>query len=91
MVDEPFKQMSKKTWYRWSFYINIVLFFIIAISLYLIIVDSYAAGKLANAGGDLLSQQWLYIARDLAFLSISLALVFFQFYRNLLTIIRRSL
>ena len=91
MVDEPFKQLSRKTWYRWSFYINIVLFFIIAVFLYLLIIDSYHAGKIAYAGGDLLSQQWLYIARDLAFLSISLALVFFQFYRNLLTIIRRSL
>ena len=91
MVDEPFKQMSRKTWYRWSFYINIVLFFVIAVSLYLLIVDSYYAGKLTNAGGDLLSQQWLYVARDLSFISISLALVFFQFYRNLLTIIRRSL
>lgn len=91
MIDEPFKQMSRKTWYRWSFYINIALFFIIAVSVYLLIIDSYYAGKIAHVGGDLLSQQWFFIARDLAFLSISLALVFFQFYRNLLTIIRRSL
>ncbi len=92
MDDNTFRQISKKTWYRWSFYVNIVLFFIIAISLFLLIIDSYNAGKIAITGaGDTLSQAWLVIARDVAFLSVSLALVFFQFFRNLLTIIRRSL
>jgi hypothetical protein len=92
MDERSFNKISRKTWYRWSFYINIILFFIIAISLYLLIIDSYEAGKIAKAGaGDQLSQAWLYIARDVAFLCISLALVFFQFFRNLLTIIKRSL
>ena len=92
MVDQFIRQVSKKTWYRWSFYVNIILFFIIAISLFFLILDSYEAGKIAQrGGGDMLSQQWLYIGRDIAFLSISFALVFFQFFRNLLVIIRRSL
>ena len=91
MVDQSFRQISKKTWYRWSFYINIVLFFVIAISTYFLILDSYQAGKLSRIGGDSLSQQWLYIARDIVFLAISIALIFFQFFRNLLVIIRRSL
>jgi len=91
MDDRTLNQISKKTWYRWSFYINIVLFFIIAIFFYLLIVDSYNAGRVASLGGEVLSQAWLMIARDVAFLSIALALVFFQFFRNLLTIIRRSL
>ena len=91
MDDQSFRRISKKTWYRWSFYVNIVLFFVVAISLYFLIIDSYHAGKIAEVGGDALSQAWLVIARDVAFLAISLALVFFQFFRNLLTIIRRSL
>lgn len=93
MDDRTFRQISKKTWYRWSFYINIILFFIIAISLFLLVIDAYRAGEIAGSGGagDALSQAWLIVARDVAFLSISLALVFFQFFRNLLTIIRRSL
>ena len=93
MDDKTFRQISKKTWFRWSFYVNIVLFFIVAISLFLLIIDTYNAGKIAVSGGagDALSQAWLIIARDVAFLSISLALVFFQFFRNLITIIRRSL
>ncbi len=93
MVNEPYKQISRKTWHRWSFYVNIVLFFIIAISLYLLITDSYNAGVLKGQGqtGDQLSQAWLLLARDVAFLSISITLVFFQFFRNLLIIIKRSL
>ncbi len=92
MVEQKITHISRKTWYKWSFYINIVLFFIAATSVYFLVVDTYYAGKTAVlGGGDLLSQAWLSIARDLAFLSISMALIFFQFFRNLLTIIRRSL
>jgi len=85
MVDNTFHQMSKKTWYKWSFYINIVLFFIIALFIYLLVIDCL----LFTPGSN--SYAWLYIARDLAFLSIALSLVFFQFFRNMLKIMRRSL
>ena len=92
MVDQSIRQISKKTWYRWSFYVNIILFFIIALSITLLISDSFRAGELNISGTKTeLSQQWLYIGRDVAFLSISFALVFFQFFKNLLVIIRRSL
>ncbi len=84
MADNAFHQMSKKTWYKWSFYINIILFFIIALFIYLLVKDC-----LSYPGADPYS--WLYIARDLAFLSIALALVFFQFFINMLKIMRRSL
>ena len=90
MVDTTFHKMTKKSRYKWSFYINIILFFIIAISIFLLVIDSYTAGKIVSAGGDILSQAWLHIARDVAFLSIALALVFFQFFRNLWILMRRS-
>jgi len=85
--------LSKKVWYKWSFYINIVLFFIIALCICLLVIDSYNAGKLAaqSTSSDQLSQAWLCVLRDIGFLSIALALVFFQFFRNLLIITRRSL
>jgi hypothetical protein len=84
-MSEGIIPMGKKTWYRWSFYINIVLFFIVALCIYLLVIDCLSYSCM---GG---SYDWLYIARDLAFLSIALALVFFQFFRNLLLIWRRSL
>ena len=84
MVDDnKFRQISRKTWYRWSFYINIVLFFVVSLFIYLLVIDCLDY----NRG----SYSWLYITRDIGFLAVALALVFFQFFRNLLTIMRRSL
>ncbi|MBN2065683.1 MAG: hypothetical protein JW771_02620 [Candidatus Thermoplasmatota archaeon] len=85
MASDMLQQMSKKTWYRWSFYINIVLFFIIALCIYLLVIDCLSLHLSADP------YAWLYITRDLAFLSIALALIFFQFFRNLLLIMRRAL
>jgi hypothetical protein len=84
MVDDMIRQMSKKSWYKWSIYLNIILFFIIGLFIYLLIKDSIEVGK--NFGGDI----WLLVARDVAFISIALALIFFQFFRNLFVIMRRS-
>jgi hypothetical protein len=84
MVDDIIRQMSKKTWYKWSIYLNIILFFIIGLFIYLLIKDSIEVGKFV--GGD----NWLLVARDVAFISIALALIFFQFFRNLFVIMRRS-
>ena len=78
------RQMSKKTWYKWSFYINIILFFIVGVFIYLLMKDSIAVGE--EGGGT-----WLFVARDIAFIAIALALIFFQFFRNLFVIMRRSL
>ena len=84
-MEEIFQKTSRKTWYRWSFYINIVLFFLVGFFIYLLVKDSIAVG--ADAAGS----HWLYVARDVAFLAIALSLIFLQFFRNLLIIMRRSL
>lgn len=92
MVENIAQRISRKTWYKWSFYINIVLFFIIALFICLLVVDAYNAGTVAaQTPTHQLSQAWVHIARDIGFLSVALALVFFQFFRNLLIIMRRSL
>ncbi len=85
MASDMLQQMSKKTWYRWSFYINVILFFITALFIWLLVIDCLSYHMSADP------YAWLYIARDLAFLSIALALIFFQFFRNLLLIMRRAL
>jgi len=84
MVDEIMRNVSKKTWYRWSLYINIVLFFIVALFLYLLVVDSIEYGRVR---GDV----WLLVTRDVAFVSVSLSLIFAQFIRHIFIIMRRSL
>jgi hypothetical protein len=52
-------------------------------------MDSIDVGinKITEDKGDV----WLYVARDIAFIAVSLALIFYQFIRNLFVIMRRSL
>jgi len=84
MADDLFRQVGRKTWYKWSIYINVILFFIIGLFLYFLVKDSLLY---ARQEGD----TWLYITRDIAVLAIALALVFFQLFRNIFIIMRRSL
>jgi hypothetical protein len=89
MIDNMFQKTGKQTWYRWSFYLNIVLFFIVAIFIYLLVKDAIHVGWIEAQGKA--SDEWLYVARDIAFLAVALSLIFFQFFRNILIIMRRSL
>lgn len=90
MVENMVRQTTKKTWYKWSFYINIILFFIVALFVYLLIKDSYQYGYDVGVGNDT-GDFWLNITRDVAFIAIALAIIFFQFFKNLMLIMRRSL
>ena len=84
MVENIVKKTSKKTWYKWSLYINIILFFIVALFIYFLVKD---VGVATIEGGV----TWLYVSRDIAFIAVALALIFVQFIRNLFIIMRRSL
>lgn len=91
MAESGMHQVDRNTWNKWSFYINIIVFIIIAIFISLLIIDSYGVGKLVyeNKGGDMISQAWLNIARDVAFLAIGLTYVFFQLFKYQRLISRR--
>ena len=91
MVESRLHQIDKKTWSKWSFYLNIVVFIIVALFIALVVVDAYNAGKVANSSGDTLSDAWVKIARDIAFLAVGLTWIFVQLFRNQLYIMRRSL
>jgi hypothetical protein len=84
MVEKFVRQTSKKTWYRWSVYINVVLFFIVALMIYFLIIHSIEYGK---SGGEM----WRWVTFDIGILAVAISLIFFQFFRNLFTIIKRSL
>lgn len=89
MVENIVRQTTKKTWYKWSLYVNVILFFIVAIMLYFTIFDAYWAGFYGNGGNN--TDQMFYLLRDIAILIIAIALLFFQFFKNLFTIMKRSL
>ena len=84
MVDDVIRGTSKKTWYKWSLYVNIILFLIVAAFVAQLTIDGINYGKFRG-------EEWLLITRDIAFISVALSLIFVQFIRNLFIIMRRSL
>ena len=90
MVEEFLRKTSKKSWYKWSFYINVILIFIVAIMLYFVVIDAYNAGTWYN--NPAIHSQWMFaLARDLSILAVVIAFLFVQLIRNISIIIRRSL
>ena len=71
-------------------YINIFLFLLVAVFVYLVVKDAYAAGIAFNSEYDA-SGELFALTRDVAILGVAIALIFFQFFRNLMTIMKRSL
>jgi hypothetical protein len=90
MVDNLIRQTSKKAWYKWSLYINLILFFIVAIMISLVVRDAWLAG-IAKCTGEEFSGSMFALTRDVAILSVVLALIFFQQIKNLWTIMKRTL
>ncbi len=76
MTETRKQQIDKETWGKVSFYIDIVVFAIIAVCIYLLIQLSYAAGGSANS-----DQIWFSIAGVVAFLAICLTWIFFRLFR----------
>jgi hypothetical protein len=91
MSENPVLPVDKKTWNKWSFYINVVLFIIIALFIYLLIRDSIQVGS-SMAGNDssALSNAWFTIVRDIAFLTISLVILFVQMFNYYKQLSRRT-
>ena len=70
MSENPILPIDKKTWNKWSFYINVVIFIIIAVFIYLLILDAFNAGKVYRDNNtNLLTNAWIAVVRDIAFLS----------------------
>jgi hypothetical protein len=91
MSENPILPVDKKTWNKWSFYINIVLFIIIGVFIYLLILDAFNAGTLyAENDTNLLTNAWFAIVRDVAFLSVSLVILFVQMFNYYRQLSRRS-
>ncbi len=70
------QQIDKEMWNKVSFYIDVIVFAIIAVCIYFLIVLSYAAGSSSDS-----DQIWFSIAGCVAFLAICLTWIFFRLYR----------
>lgn len=81
MIDSKPQQIDKHTWNKVSFYIDILIFIIIAVSVYILIIYSYKAGQASVlSGAGELTNNMLYVAAAVAFLSVGLTWIFFRLY-----------
>jgi hypothetical protein len=91
MSENPVLSVDKKTWNKWSFYINVILFIVVAVFIYLLIVDSFNAGKMFSENDvTLLTNAWFVIVRDVAFLAAALVILFVQMFNYYRQLSRRS-
>jgi hypothetical protein len=91
MSENPVLPVDKKTWNKWSFYINVILFIVIAVFIYLVIIDSFNAGKaFLENDTTVLSNAWFVIVRDVAFLAAALVILFVQMFNYYRQLSRRS-
>ena len=91
MSENPVLPVDKKTWNKWSFYINVILFIVIAVFIYLVIIDAFNAGKVSMENDvSLLSNAWFVIVRDVAFLAAALVILFVQMFNYYRQLSRRS-
>jgi uncharacterized Tic20 family protein len=88
MSENPVLPVDKKTWNKWSFYINIVIFIIIAVFIYFLFRDAYEAGTVqgTSAAVDYL----IWVMRDVAFLAVGLVILFVQMFNYYRQLSRRS-
>jgi len=78
MTETRKQQIDKEIWDKWSFYIDIIVFAIIGICIYLLIKHSYYAGLYRGSGLE--SQEWLTIAGVVGFFAICLTWIFIRLY-----------
>ena len=84
-------QMDKKTLNKWLFYINVVIFIIVALFIYLLIRDAIEVGRFMNLNDATnLSNAWFAVVRDIAFISVCLAIIFFRLFTYHRELMRRS-
>ena len=91
MSENPVLPFDKKTWNKWSFYINVIIFIIIAVLIYLLIKDAMDVGRqMVGSDTNLLSNAWFIVVRDTAFLAAGLVILFVQMFNYYRQLSRRS-
>jgi uncharacterized membrane protein YiaA len=91
MSENPILPVDKKTWNKWSFYINVVIFIIIAVFIYLLFQDALSAGRVYDKLDTYaLTNAMIAVMRDVAFLAVGLVILFVQMFNYYRQLSRRS-
>jgi len=88
MSENPVLPVDKKTWNKWSFYINVIIFIIIAVFIYFLFNDAYTAGM--AHGTSYVTDKLIAVMRDVAFLAVGLVILFVQMFNYYRQLSRRS-
>ena len=89
MSENPILPVDKKTWNKWSFYINVIIFIIIAVFIYLLFLDALNAGNVYGDNYEL-TNALIAVMRDVAFLAVGLVILFVQMFNYYRQLSRRS-
>ncbi|MBN2599671.1 MAG: hypothetical protein JXA75_03940 [Candidatus Thermoplasmatota archaeon] len=91
MSENPILPVDKKTWNKWSFYINVIIFIIVAVVIWILILDAFNAGIVYTENDATnLTNAWIAVVRDVAFLAVGLVILFVQMFNYYRQLSRRS-
>jgi uncharacterized Tic20 family protein len=91
MSENPILPVDKKTWNKWSFYINVIIFIIVAVVIWILILDAFNAGIVYTENNATnLTNAWIAVVRDVAFLAVGLVFLFVQMFNYYRQLSRRS-
>ena len=91
MSENPILPVDKRTWNKWSFYINVIIFISIAVLVWILILDAFNAGNVyAQSNVTNLTNAWIAVVRDVALLAIGLVILFVQMFNYYRQLSRRS-
>ncbi len=80
-------EVEHKKWRRWLFYVDIVVIAVVIISIVFLAKDAYMAGYY-HGSNDEITFLW-HMGRDIAFVTGSLAWMFYRFFTNEFRILRQ--
>lgn len=79
---DKMRPISSKVWRRWLFYLDLVIIAIFVIALVFLVQDAYLAGTYSGRGSSALQDLHLwYMIRDVAFVAVSIAWIFYRFFK----------
>ncbi|KAA0008020.1 MAG: hypothetical protein J7L32_04655 [Thermoplasmata archaeon] len=81
MNDISMSGLDRNTKERLMFFIDLMMFFIVAISMFFLVLNAYNAGKFFGSGSMGYAQQSLfYMAGSLVFVTVSMMWIFVRFF-----------
>jgi len=77
-------ELEKSTRERIAFYVDIIMFVVVAASIVSIALHSYLAGMFAVQNSSInAAHEMMYVAASVAFLAVAMTWIFIRYFKNL--------